>query len=81
MKETTETARAVTRITKDAVTREDLRAMEVGQEIEFVLPARKQFESARSAAWQMRFEHRRFSTENVGDLEHDVWAILIKRIE
>lgn len=71
----------VMKVSKDAVTRDDLRAMAVGQKIDFALPGKTQFESARSTAWQMKYEHKNFSTKFTGDLEHDKWSIMIERIE
>lgn len=71
----------IMRVSKDAVTRDDLRAMAVGQKIDFELPGKGQFESARSAAGQMKFERMKFTTKFTGDLENDKWSILIIRVE
>lgn len=70
----------VKKVTKDAVTRDDFRAMAVGEAIDFVLPGRGPFESAQSAAGQMKREHMKFSTKFSGNLEKDEWSILIERI-
>lgn len=70
----------VKKVTKEAVTRNDLRAMVVGQIIDFALPGKGQFESAQSAAGQMKREHMKFATQFTGDIERDQWSIQIERL-
>ena len=70
----------VKKVTKDAVTRDDFRAMAVGQIIDFTLPGRGQFESAQSAAGQMKKEKMKFATKFTGDIEKDQWSIQIERL-
>ena len=70
----------VKKVTKEAVTRNDLRAMVVGQSIDFALPGRSQFESAQSAAGQMKREKMKFATKFTGDIEKDQWSIQIERL-
>ncbi len=57
----------VMKVTKDYVSRDDLRAMAVNQAIEFVVPLDK-FESAKSACNQMKLEAKKFSTSIAPDL-------------
>lgn len=70
----------IQKVTKDVVTRNDLRAMVVGQIIDFALPGRSQFDSAQSAAGQMKKEHMKFATKFTGNIERDEWHIQIKRL-
>ena len=70
----------VKKVTKEAVTRNDLRAMVVGQIIDFALPGKGQFESAQSAAGQMKREHMKFATQFTGDIDRDQWSIQIERL-
>jgi len=71
----------ILKVSKDAVTRDDLRAMAVGQKIDFALPGKSQYESAVSACSQMKGEQRVFSTKFTGDKENDKWSVLIERIK
>jgi len=70
----------IQKVTKDVVTRNDLRAMVVGQIIDFALPGRSQFDSAQSAAGQMKKEHMKFATKFTGNIEADQWSIQIERL-
>ena len=70
----------IQKVTKDVVTRNDLRAMVVGQIIDFSVPGRGQFESAQSAAGQMKKEHMKFATKFTGNIDRDEWRIQIKRL-
>ena len=70
----------IQKVTKDMVTRNDLRAMTVGQVIDFSVPGRGQFESAQSAAGQMKKEHMKFATKFTGNIEKDQWSIQIERL-
>lgn len=70
----------VKKVTTQAVTRDDFRSMTVGQVIDFTLPGRGQFESAQSAAGQMKKEHMKFATKFTGDIERDQWSIQIERL-
>ena len=70
----------IQKVTKEMVTRDDFRAMTVGQIIDFSLPGRGQFESAQSAAGQMKKEHMKFATKFTGDIERDQWSIQIERL-
>lgn len=70
----------VKKVTKEAVTRDDFRSMTVGQVIDFTLPGRGQFESAQSAAGQMKKEHMKFATKFTGNIEADQWSIQIERL-
>jgi hypothetical protein len=70
----------IQKVTKEMVTRDDFRAMAVGQIIDFALPGRGQFESAQSAAGQMKKEHMKFATKFTGDIEKDQWSIQIERL-
>lgn len=70
----------VKKVTASAVTRDDFRAMSVGEIIDFVLPGRSQFESAQSAAGQMKREKMKFATKFTGDIEKDQWSIQIERL-
>ena len=70
----------IKKVTKDVVTRNDLRAMTVGQIIDFALPGRSQFDSAQSAAGQMKKEHMKFATKFTGNIEKDQWSIQIERL-
>ena len=70
----------VKKVTTQAVTRDDFRSMTVGQVIDFALPGRRQFESAQSAAGQMKREHMKFATQFTGDIERDQWSIQIERL-
>jgi hypothetical protein len=51
---------AVIKVRKEYLSREDLRAMAVGQSIEFVMPSSK-LESASSACNNMRYEGKKFT--------------------
>lgn len=55
------------KVTKDYVSRDDLRAMAVNQAIEFCVP-RDKFESAKSACNQLRLEGKRYSISIAKDL-------------
>jgi hypothetical protein len=70
----------IQKVTKEMVTRDDFRAMAGGQIIDFALPGRGQFESAQSAAGQMKKEHMKFATKFTGDIEKDQWSIQIERL-
>lgn len=70
----------IQKVTKDVVTRNDLRAMVIGQIIDFALPGRSQFDSAQSAAGQMKKEHMKFATKFTGNIEKDQWSIQIERL-
>lgn len=70
----------VKKVTKDVVTRNDLRAMAIGQIIDFSVPGRGQFESAQSAAGQMKKEKMKFATKFTGNIEADQWSIQIERL-
>lgn len=70
----------IQKVTKDMVTRNDLRAMTVGQVIDFSVPGRGQFDSAQSAAGQMKKEHMKFATKFTGNIEKDQWSIQIERL-
>lgn len=70
----------IQKVTKEMVTRDDFRAMAVGQIIDFALPGRGQFESAQSAAGQMKKEKMKFATKFTGDIEKDQWSIQIERL-
>lgn len=70
----------IQKVTKEMVTRDDFRAMAVGQIIDFALPGRGQFESAQSAAGQMKKEHMKFATKFTGNIEADQWSIQIERL-
>ena len=70
----------IQKVTKDVVTRNDLRAMVVGQIIDFALPGRSQFDSAQSAAGQMKKEHMKFATKFTGNIERDEWHIQIESL-
>lgn len=56
----TQAANGVLKVTKDYLSRDDLRAMAVGQTIEFVIPDEK-LESASSTCSNMRFERKKYS--------------------
>ena len=71
----------ILKVSKEAVTRDDLRAMVVGQRIDFTLTGKSQYESAVSACSQMKGEQRVFVTKFTGDKMADKWSILIERVK
>lgn len=79
MKSANETDSKVIQVTVDAVTRDNLRAMAIGQALEFIVPGKGQMESARSACNQLKLEQMKFTTKfNVGDSSFSVY---IKRLQ
>ena len=81
MGKTTGNDTKILKVSKDSVTRDDLRSMAVAQRIDFSLPGKSQYESAVSACSQMKGEQRVFSTKFTGDKMADKWSILIERVE
>lgn len=64
------------RVIKDAVSRADLRAMAVGQTLEFVLPTPNKLESARTACNTLKIYRMKFSTK----INREQSSITIERL-